>query len=83
MGDYLYKYKTWTHTHAQPFYGSMDLVRDNPGEPVPEKTFNHSHLSWSAIIPYLLHPSNKIHGILPVQSFTSNHNVILPIIGKR
>jgi len=25
-----------THTHTQPFYGSVDLVRDNPGEPVPE-----------------------------------------------
>jgi len=55
-------------THTQPFYGSMDFVRDNPGEPVPEETFTHSHLSWSSIVPYLLHPSNTIHGILPVQS---------------
>ena len=37
-------------------------------EPVPEETITHSHLSWSSIIPYLLHPSNTIHGILPVQS---------------
>jgi len=56
------------HTHTQPFYGSMDFVQDNPGEPVPEETFTRSHLSWSSIIPYLLHPSNTIHGILPVQS---------------
>jgi len=56
-----------THTHIQPFYGSVDFVRDNPGEPVPEETFTHSHLSWSSIVPYLLHPSNMIHGILPVQ----------------
>ena len=34
----------------------------------PEETFTHSHLSWSSIIPYLLLPSNMIHGILPVQS---------------
>jgi len=34
-------------THIQPFYGSMDSVRDNLGEPVPEETFTHSHLSWS------------------------------------
>jgi len=27
----------------QPFYGSLDLVWDNPGEPVPEETFIHSH----------------------------------------
>jgi len=27
----------------------------------------HSHLSWLSIVPYLLHPSNMIHGILPVQ----------------
>jgi len=33
----------------------MDFVRDNPGEPVPEETFTHSHLSWSPIVPYLLH----------------------------
>ena len=46
----------------------MDFVRDNPGEPVPEETFTHSHLSWSSIVPYLLYPSTTIHGILPVQS---------------
>jgi len=34
------------HTHSQLFYGSMDFVRDNPGEPAPEETFTHSHLSW-------------------------------------
>jgi len=32
----------------------MDFVWDNPGEPVPEETFNHSHLSWSSVVPYLL-----------------------------
>jgi len=40
-----------THTHTQPFYGSLDFVRDNPGEPVPGETFTHSHSSWSSIIP--------------------------------
>jgi len=34
-----------THTHTHPFYGSMDVVRDNPGDPVPEETFTHSLLS--------------------------------------
>jgi len=33
------------HTHTQPFYGSVDFVRDNPGEPVPEETFTHPHSS--------------------------------------
>jgi len=51
----------------QPFYGSLDFVRDNPGEPVPEQTFTHSHLSWSSIIPYLLPPPFTIYGILLVQ----------------
>jgi len=37
-------------SYTQPFYGSLDLVRDNQGEPVPEETFTHSHLSWSSII---------------------------------
>ena len=45
----------------------MDFVRDNPGEPVPEETFTHSHLSWSSVVPYLLHPSTAIQGIPPVQ----------------
>jgi len=57
-----------THTHTQLFYGCMDFVQDNPGKPVPKETFTHSHISWSLIIPYLLHPSTTIHGILPVQS---------------
>jgi len=56
------------HTHTQPFYGSMDFVWDNPGELVPQEIFTHSHLSWSSIIPYLLLPSNTIHGILLVQT---------------
>jgi len=37
-----------THTHTQPFYGSVEYVRDHPGEPVPEETFTHSHSSWSS-----------------------------------
>jgi len=48
-------------------YGSLDFVWDNPGEPVPEETFTHSHLSWSSVIPYLFPPSIMIHGILFVQ----------------
>ena len=55
-------------THAQPFYDSLDFVRENPGELVPEETFTHSHLSWSLVIPYLLPTSITIHGILPIQS---------------
>ena len=35
------------NTHnTQPFYGSVEFVRENPGEPVPEETFTHySHHS--------------------------------------
>ena len=55
-----------THAHMQPFYSSLDSVR-NPGELVPEEAFAHSHLSWSSVIPYLLPPSIIIHGILHVQ----------------
>ena len=40
-----------THTHTQPFYGSVEFVRDNPCEPVSEETFTHSRSSWSSIIP--------------------------------
>jgi len=55
-------HSNFSQTHTQPFYGSMDFVCDNPGEPVPEETFTHSHLSWSSIVPYQLHPSTTIHG---------------------
>jgi len=58
--------RLWTHTHTQPFYGSLDFVRDNSDELVPEETFTHSHLMWSSVIPYLLPPSVTIHGILSV-----------------
>jgi len=61
---------THTHTHTHPFM-ALDFVWNKPGEPVPEETFTQSHLSWSSIIPYLLHASNTIHGILPVQSTCS------------
>jgi len=57
------QYKTHlTHTHTP-----LDFVLDNPGEPVPEETLTHSHLSWSSIIPYLLPSSITIQGILSVQ----------------
>ena len=59
--------KATTHTHTQPFNGSMDFVWDNPSEPVPKETFTHSHLPWSTIILYLLPPSTAIVDILPVQ----------------
>jgi len=26
------------YTHTQPFYGSVEFVRDNPDEPVPVNT---------------------------------------------
>jgi len=56
------------NTHnKQPFYSPLDFARDNPGELVPEETLTHSHLSQSAVMPYLLPPSMTIHGILPVQ----------------
>jgi len=40
----------WLNSHTQPFYGSVEFVRDNPGEPVPEEIFTHYSL-WSSIIP--------------------------------
>jgi len=58
--------RTHTHTHNH-FMASLDYVRDNMGEPLPEETFTHSHLSWSSVIPYLLPPFIMIHGILPVE----------------
>jgi len=37
-----------THTHTQPFYGSLNFVWDNLGEPVPEGAVRHLlDFSWS------------------------------------
>ena len=48
----------YTHTHTDnrltPF------VRDNPGRPVPEETFTHSHSTWSSVILYHLPPFTTI-----------------------
>jgi len=46
--------RTHTHTHTHTHNRFTDSSRDNLGEPVPEETFTHSHLSWSSVIPYLL-----------------------------
>ena len=44
--DKLVKTVPHQNTHTQPFYGSVEFVRENPGEPVPEETFTHySHHS--------------------------------------
>jgi len=60
---------THTHTHTQPFYGSMDFVRDNPSLPVPEKNIhpltpivviNHP-LSASSVYYDPWHPPCSIH----------------------
>jgi len=59
---FLSKSHTYTYNHF-----TAHFVWDNLGEVVPEETSTHSHPSWSPIIPYLLHPSSTIHGILPVQ----------------
>jgi len=52
--------KTTTMIDLWPF------VWDYPGEPVPEETFTHSHLSWSSIILYQLPTSTMIRNILSV-----------------
>jgi len=41
---------TLTHTHTHNHFMAVEFVRDNPGEPVPEETFTHSHLLWSSIV---------------------------------
>jgi len=33
--DNISEIHSMSHTHTQPFYGSVEFVRDNPGEPVP------------------------------------------------
>jgi len=63
---------THTHTQTQPFYGSLDFVQDNLGEPVAEESFTHSYPSWSSKILTLSassiyydpqHPPYSIHAL--------------------
>ena len=56
-----------TH-NTQLFYGSVEFVRENPGELVPEETFTHythrghqSSLSAFSIYNELWHPPYSIH----------------------
>jgi len=44
-----------THTHTQLFYGSLDFVRDNLGEPVPEETFTHTCRGHQSSLICFLH----------------------------
>ena len=49
------------HTHTQLFYGPLDFVQDNLGEPIPKETFTHSHSSASCIYYDPWHPPYSIH----------------------
>jgi len=42
------------NTHTQPFYGSVEFVWDNLGEPVPEETFTQKITG-----AYFFRPSKK------------------------
>jgi len=60
------------HTHKQPFYSSVDFVRANPGEPVSEETFTHSHSSWSSVILHLLQfMASSLFNPCALQSFST------------
>ena len=57
-----------THTHTQPFYGSLDFVQDNRCEPVLEGTFRHlldfleqneDNTGWC---------TNNLDGLPPIQT---------------
>ena len=61
-------YTAYFHTVLlQPFYGSLDFVRDNPGEPVPEESLathtyhNHHFLPASCIFYNPWHPPCSIY----------------------
>ena len=68
-------FRAWhTHAHAHAHTLRQTTVLQlpgfcpgQPGEPVQEETFTHSHLSWTSIIPYLFPPSVMIYVILPIQ----------------
>jgi len=55
-------------THTQPFYSSLDFVRNNPGELVPDGTFCH-------LLDFLVHNedttgrcTNNPGGLSPIQT---------------
>jgi len=55
---------THTHNHFMALWILFGITWVSQHQ---KKTLTHSHLSWSSIVPYLLHPSNMIHVILLVQ----------------
>jgi len=48
------KHNTHAHTH-KPFYGYLDFVWDNPGEPVPEETPTHTYRGHQSSFICFLH----------------------------
>ena len=87
-------FQTLTHTHThttQPFYGSVEFVRENPGEPVPEETFTHySHRSHQSslqtltmtILPRGLvsdHDAVCCGGVCVVACYTHTYIIVQPL----
>ena len=60
--DHMQTICTWIQQQQQ-----RPLIRDNPGRPVPEETFKHSHASGSSCFLYHLSPFATVHGILFIQ----------------
>jgi len=60
------------------------LIRDNPGRPVPEETFTHSHPSGSSCFLYHLSPFATVHSILFVTTkiHSSNNNKPSTVAGN-
>ena len=64
---------THTCTHTQPFYTSMDFVRDNPGEPVPEEIFTQAILMYRVITIIRAKYDKYHHNNMPHQHFGYSH----------
>jgi len=72
--------KPWDHCiHTHNRFTALWILSGTTRVSRYQKKHSSTHLSWSSITPYLLHPSTTIHGILPVQStyltvFFHNHS---------
>ena len=59
--------KKHTHTHTHNHFTALWILSGTTQVSQYQKKHSPTHLSWSSVVPNLLHPSSTIHGILPVQ----------------
>jgi len=63
-----------------PFYSSLDFVRDNPGEPVPEETFTHTYHGRQSSLICFLRLLRSMASLFNLRAWQSFHTLSLSFL---